>query len=162
MGFVATLLNFIVVFSLTLGLVYMSSSILALILFRENIPSYKEMFFYNIIASFLISVSFVITINFLPNLYKVAKINSGTLILKNNYWKETINITVKRNKIHFNLCKKNYKIENNMLDFYNTLNKGLLECPLNENDSVYIFVLSDPFKDIQRLSSNSMLAKYIP
>lgn len=161
MGFIASLMHFFIVFMFTLGLTNLVTSVLAIFFFRKEIPSYKIMFIQNIISAFLISLSFLLTVNYLPHLYKYSKVNKGTLILKSKDWSEIVNIDVDDNNLRFSLCKKIYKTNNDMSSFYTKLNSALINCKLEKNRKVEVKIVSNPFQNIEELSTNSILRKYL-
>jgi hypothetical protein len=160
MSFIASFVHFIVVFMFTLGLTNLVTSVLAIFFLRDEIPSYKIMFIQNICSAFFISLSYLITINFLPGLYKEVKVNTGTIILKSKYWKKNVDIYANEKEVIYKLCNKEIKIENNMFKFYNSLNNSLKNCDLEQGDEVRIEIVSNPFEELDEVATNSILRKY--
>lgn len=160
MSFLASILHFIVVFFFTLGAMNLVSSVLAVTFLRDEIPSIKIMLIQNLVSAFLISISFTITVNFLPVLYKEARINSGVIKLYTKDWNENINIVSKNDMVDFLLCGKKYSVKNNMYAFYEKLNNSLLNCSIKKGTKVNIEVVVNPFKNIDEMSTNSILRKH--
>lgn len=158
--FFAPLIHFVVVFSFTLGFMNITASAMAISFLRSEIPSYKVMFIQNIISAVAICLSFLITVNVLPHLYKEMRVNDGVVLLKTNHWREYVEIKVSKNKIKYNLCDKEYEVENTMYNFYDSLNSSLVDCGLSKGKEVSIKIVSNPFKQINEVSTNSILRKH--
>lgn len=129
---------------------------------KEYIPKWNILLAQNTFSAFLIALAFTITTNYLPILYKQVKVNSGVISLfsEDPQWSQLITISATNNDIEFKVCDIQHHANNNMYDFYNALNNSLLACSLPKDLPVNIKIVTNPFKELNRISSNSIIRRH--
>jgi len=157
------LISFIITFSFTLGVMYITSYIFAFFFYKEHLPPMKIILMHNAFSAFLIALSFTTFIHIAPSVYNKMKLNNGLIQLSayEGKWKENLHIEATSEKVKFNLCGKIIDSDNNMKSFYDNLTKNLEFCPLERGIEVSINIINNPFKEIMDKSTNSILVKYI-
>ena len=163
--FLAALLNFIVSFCFTLGLMQLLATVLALLNYKEmkeHIPKWPILLSHNALSAFLIAIAFTITTNYLPILYKQVSVNDGLLNLysKELNWSHMVVIKAEPHQVSFTACAKEYTTPNNMYDFYESLNQALVECSLPKDSAINIEIVKNPFKHLNKSISNSLIRKH--
>ena len=163
MGFFPVLINFIVTFSFTIGVMQIIASVMAVSFLRSEIPSIKMMLIHNVVSAVLISMAYTLTFSYLPTIYQEAKLNDGILRLysKTAPWSSKVVIKTREDSVEFKICSQEIKVKNNMNAFYEGLNQNLIYCGLPENSAVYIDVVKNPFHHIEDMTTNSILRKYL-
>ena len=164
--FIAIFLNFVISFCFTLGLTQLGGTLLALATYKENkdyIPKWYILLGYNTIAAFAIAVSYTILVNYAPIVYKQVGLNDGQINLyseAHNFMHPVV-IKIENERVRYSLCEKDYNIENNMYEFYNSLNGALSECSLPDFTEVSVSIIQNPFKEVERRTTNSLIRRHI-